>query len=147
MGVWRQAVQEGCLSHPPQAPAQPLPSPEDPWTPRGCFFELHWPIRPFRKTRSFPAQPRISTEIETSFFRGPLLTSPSHISVGEWVPGPCSEERGRIHPAAWQVVPRLWQCPLSLQNVRHSGRCSLPARLGCLRSSGLSSFLGLIRPF
>lgn len=36
-------------------------------------------------------------EIETSFFRGPLLTSPSHISVGESVPGPCSEERG--HPS------------------------------------------------
>lgn len=96
------------LFHPAHHRPQPSPLlalPGDRPNPWVCFFELGWPIRLFRKTCFFSVQARISMEIETSFFRGPLLTSPSHISIGESVPGPCSEERG-IHPASWQVVPR-----------------------------------------
>lgn len=106
-----------------------------------CFTELWWPTPLFQKMRFFYVQPRISMEIETSFFRGPLLTSPSHIRIGESVPGLCSEERGYIYPVSWQVVPKeLRHWTLSLQNVKHSGRWRiLPARLQCLRSSGLSN--------
>lgn len=79
-------------------------------------------------------------EIETSFFRGLLLTSPSHISIGESVPGPCSEERGSIYPVSWQVLPEeLLHWTLSLQNVQHSGRCgfALPGSDVC----GAAAFL------
>ena len=106
---------------PTLAPAFSWRDHQNPWV---CFSELWWPILLRQKTRFFYVQPGISMEIETSFFRGPLLTSPSHISIGESVPGLCSEERGYIHPVSWQVVPKeLLHRTLSLQNVKHSGCC------------------------
>lgn len=125
-------------SRPPQPQPSPLLSPRRPPNPWVRFSELGWPIG-FSETRFFSVQARISMEIETSFFRGPLLTSPSHISIGEWVPGPCSEERG--HPscllaggtggAARDLTAPECQpfCPLSRS----------PAGLGRLRGRGLSN--------
>lgn len=114
----------GPSSPPTAAPTlDPAFSRREPQNHGVCFSELWWPIPLFQKTRFFYVQPRISMEIETSSFRGPLLTSPSHISIGESVPGLCSEERRYIYPVSWQVVPKeLLHWTLSLQNVKHSGR-------------------------
>lgn len=110
-------------SAPTRAPCFLLGEHQSPWV---HFLELWWPVLLFRKMRFFPVQPSISMEIETSFLRGPLLTSSSDIRAGESVPGLCSEQRGYIYPVSQQVVPKkplhwtLWPQNVKLPAILNS---------------------------
>lgn len=117
----------------------PLPSPGRTPEPLGMLIWATVVHPAFQKDTFLLCVARISMEIETSFFRGPLLTSPSHISIGESVPGLCSEETGHIHPASWQVVPRNSHIGPRRYRMSNLAVAILQARLGCLRNSRLSN--------
>lgn len=76
-GHMRGVAMLGDPTLPSTAHTQPLLSPRR-------TAELQEPLPAFQTEAAVLVKTRISMEIETSFFRGPLSTSPSHIS-NPWV--------------------------------------------------------------